>query len=65
LKNNLTSKNDAEFRNEDYNVITVFDGTYTAKKQDVLLKEFTIEGTGLTLAAKTKISFFVTVGDAT
>ena len=63
LKNNLTSKNDAEFRNNDYTTLVVFDGTYTAKKQDVELKEFSIVGNNLPLN-KSDVKFYVTVGDA-
>ena len=63
LKNSLTSKNDAEFRNNDYTTLVVFDGTYTAKKQDIELKEFSIVGNNLPLN-KSDVKFYVTVGDA-
>ena len=64
LTNSLTSKNDAEFKNGELNTIVVFDGTYTAKKQDVELQEWSIEGDALELNNKTKVRFLVTVGNA-
>ena len=64
MTNSLTSQNDAEFKNNESNTLLVFDGTYTAKKQDVNLQDWSIVGSGLAaLNSKTTVKFFVTVDD--
>jgi hypothetical protein len=42
LVNNLSSSDDVEFTNNETNTEIVFDGTYTADKQDIKLNSFTI-----------------------
>jgi hypothetical protein len=43
LVNNLSSSEDIEFPNKELNTFTIFDGTYTAKKQNINLNSFTIK----------------------
>ncbi len=56
LENNLTTKS-AEFkRGESTKVKTIFDGTYTAKKQDLYLNTYSLEQ-ATALGADTEITF--------
>jgi len=48
LVNNLSSSDDVEFTNNETNTEIVFDGTYTADKQDIKLNSFTIATTAYT-----------------
>ena len=56
---NSVSK-DVEFRNNESNRKVVFDGTYTAKKGDIKLNEFTVQGNANPVTGST-VTFYLSI----
>ena len=63
LTNTLSSSDDIEFLNKETNRYTVLEGTYTAKKQDIYLNEFSVTYSSSlsNLNDKTSVRFYLTI----